>query len=217
MSLLFFNSGCSDCTDSRGQKCLNSPQPQAPPSMYGMSAPLPVKVMKHTGNSGIAVGITADGGCTITKMAVLLFRWHKILWKAQPDGEMKEAVFGYSSREALSLRCRLVIINPVGKAVEQHQWAWEKSYIQFPSTSHTCVQGPCLHKRWLTNDMDSQTITMMNLAFSLVKKKKQKHPQSSDTCFHTHLFFIIGEKIWFTLSDIKHTSYGRQKNTSLQC
>lgn len=47
----------------------------------------------------------------------------------------------------------------------------------------------------------------MNVAFSPVKKKNQT-PQNSDTCFRTRFFFMIGEEIWFTLSDIKQAWYG---------
>lgn len=190
-------------------------------------APLPVWDMKHTGNSGNKEccqyhrrwGLCyhkhwlSAGQVHITQNSVKGVSLYGT-WQGN-----ERALFGYSSGEALPLQRRLVIINRSRKSTS----CWtsvtlRKSYIQFPSTTHTCVLGPCLHKRWLTNDMDSQTITMMNLAFSLVKKitKQKKTPQNSNTCFHTRLFFMIGEETWFTLSGIKHTCCGRQKSTSLQ-
>lgn len=78
-----------------------------------------------------------------------------------------------------------------------------KSYIQFPSTTHTCVQGPCLHKWWLTNDLDSQTITMMNLAFPRVKKKKKNHPKTAIRAFARACFSWLVKKHdspWVTLN-----------------
>lgn len=168
-----------------------------------------------------AVSITADGGCVLSQARLSAGQVHITqnfmrgvpLWNL--TGKRKGRFWLLQSRDS-SYSMQTCTNNSSRKSTS----CWtsvtlRKSYIQFPSTTHTCVQGPCLHKRWLTNDLDSQTITMMNLAFPPVKKKKKKSPQNSNTCFRTRLFFMTGEETWFTLSDIKHTCCGRQKNTSL--
>lgn len=142
ITLLSFNSGCSDCTDSRGQECLNSRQLRTPPSMPGISAPLPVWDMKHTGNSGNLGMLSVSpqmGAVCYHKHGCLLVRCisHKTLWEVCPYGTWQgneRAVFGDCSRETLPIQCRLVLIIRAGKAqAAEHQWHWENHTFNFPA------------------------------------------------------------------------------------
>lgn len=158
ISLFSSNLGCSDCSDSRGQQwsTLNSHSDLHLCTVYHFSFSPSLRHEAHWELWELAMlSVSLQMGLYYHNHGCLLVRWisHRILNGTWQGNE--RAVFGYSSSEALSLLCN-------NKSSWKSTSYWTRavtlsnSYIQFPSTSHTCVQGPCLHQRWLTNDMDSQ-------------------------------------------------------------